>query len=293
MNLQLEQAIESVKTELTVREDGIGYSSIRGAARLSGIDESTLREVFQGAGKKPHKLAQMLTEKGFNLRGFFEGVQDLALQVILKYYAYKAGARCTELAELCLDAFAAMGIRVWLQNITGWKSDIEIRSKALTIADEAVTMLKDIQVSHPATYQMVIQALEIPQKSDSSLELANTSSLVVNRLGLAFNKQLKAFELLQDSTSPEAFISLKQQYQELAEQHAELLKLKTPNVDVGQGGATYKQLAELQIKIQRLETINDLKDARIVFLEAHIDSLEWSIEFITNLKKSLPSLDNN
>jgi hypothetical protein len=240
--LTLEQAIESVKSELTVKSDGVGYCSIRGAARLSGVDESSLREAFNhtlvacdsnlsdilsGAGKNLHKLTQTLIDRGFDVRGFSEkGIQDLALQQILKYYAYKAGARCTEIAELCLDAFSAMGIRTWIQNIAGWKSEVEVRSKALEKADSAIATLKEVQKLHPVTYQMAIQSLGCPP-NNNALELADTSSLVANRLGLAFNKQIKAFEKLSDATSPEAFDSLKEAYYKLAEQHAELLKLKT------------------------------------------------------------------
>jgi phage anti-repressor protein len=53
------------------------------------------------------------------------------------------------------------------------------------------------------------------------------ASLVANRLGLAFNKQIKAFEAIQDATSPEAFDELKKAYYQLAVEHSELLKVKT------------------------------------------------------------------
>jgi phage anti-repressor protein len=53
------------------------------------------------------------------------------------------------------------------------------------------------------------------------------ASLVANRLGLAFNKQIKAFEAIQDATSPEAFNDLRKAYYQLAEQFSELLLVKT------------------------------------------------------------------
>lgn len=224
--ITLEQAIESVKSEITIKDDGIGYCSIRGAARLANVDQSGLSKSLKlSEDFFASKLAENLIRQGFKGEDFSEkGIPDLALGIILTYYGYQAGARCTELAQQCCLAFITMGIRTWIQKIAGWKSEVEVRSDALKKADSAISVLKEVQTMHPVTYQMALQSLEINQ---NALELADTSSLVANRLGLAFNKQLKAFEAIQDATSPEAFDSLREAYYKLAEQHAELLKLKT------------------------------------------------------------------
>lgn len=106
----------NIADEITIREsDGVAVVSTRGAARLVGRDESTLREHFKGAGNKPSKMAEMLLDRGFEGAGVNqfsdEGIPDEALGVILKYYAYKAGRWCTQQAEYACDQFMDIGIR--------------------------------------------------------------------------------------------------------------------------------------------------------------------------------------
>jgi phage anti-repressor protein len=83
------------------------------------------------------------------------------------------------------------------------------------------------------------------------------ASLVANRLGLAFNKQIKAFEAIQDATSPEAFDELKKAYYQLAVEHSELLKVKTapPKVEyVDKIHTQYIDNPQQVIEIGKLKT---------------------------------------
>ena len=120
---ELQQPVK-IADEITIREDGVAIVGIRGAARLAGIHESTLREHFSGAGKGDKKLAQMLADKGFSGAGewakeFTQGIPDQALGVILKYYAYEAGARCTEEAKQTLSFMDDLNVRVWCYSMKG------------------------------------------------------------------------------------------------------------------------------------------------------------------------------
>ena len=57
--------VEQIKNEITVDPEGKGKASIRAVARLMDVDEKSLRAAFQSAEQNPSKLAEMLTEYGF------------------------------------------------------------------------------------------------------------------------------------------------------------------------------------------------------------------------------------
>lgn len=107
---------EEIKAEFTINSDGSTVTSIRGAARLAGVNEKALRYQFSTAEKSAPKLAQKLMEHGFDPAEFStNGISEVALSVILEFYSFDAKARCTEQARLIYRAFAAVGIRAWLQ----------------------------------------------------------------------------------------------------------------------------------------------------------------------------------
>jgi hypothetical protein len=86
--------------ECSILPGGVTTTSTRGLARLIDVDESTLREHWKSAGFSPSKIAQTLIQYGFNPAGFFEsGIPDGAVTLVIEYYAYDAGKRCTEKAK--------------------------------------------------------------------------------------------------------------------------------------------------------------------------------------------------
>ena len=110
---------EEIKAEFTVNADGSTTTTIRGAARLAGVSPSSLSE---GVRKMDSKLTQSLISKGIEPDRFLSnGINEVALANILEYYAFEAGARCSEQARLVYRAFASIGIRVWLQEHLDYK----------------------------------------------------------------------------------------------------------------------------------------------------------------------------
>ncbi|MEA5537058.1 hypothetical protein [Crocosphaera sp. XPORK-15E] len=104
---------DEILSEFTVNPDGSTTTSIRGAARLAGVTPSSLSE---GVRKIDSKLTQSLINNGIDpVRFSTQGINEIALASILEYYAWEAGARCTEQARLIYRAFASVGIRAWLQ----------------------------------------------------------------------------------------------------------------------------------------------------------------------------------
>ena len=104
-----------IKAEFTLNNDGSSTTTIRGAARVAGVDHSVLSRHFSGGDFSSSKLSQKLIASGFKPGDFFQGITEIALAIILEYYAFDAGARCTEQARLVYKAFASVGIRAWLQ----------------------------------------------------------------------------------------------------------------------------------------------------------------------------------
>jgi hypothetical protein len=120
--------IKQIQQEYRIADDGSVTVSIRGAARLCGVTEQALSKQFstgsEGDNLKISKLVEMLMQYGFegdNLKQFASfGIPDTALAIVIQYYAMFAGRYCTEQAKLALAAFAAIGIRTWIQTEAGW-----------------------------------------------------------------------------------------------------------------------------------------------------------------------------
>ena len=131
-------ALETIKSELRVDSNGIGYCSIRGAARLAGVTYQTLS---RGVSVSSYKLRQKLTAQGFEVAAFAtNGIPDTALAVVLEYYAFDAGVYVTEQSKLMYKALAAVGIRELIQRTVGWEAKPAI---ALPSYAEALRQLAD------------------------------------------------------------------------------------------------------------------------------------------------------
>jgi hypothetical protein len=126
----LEYITHQLRTEIKISEDGKGICSIRGAARLAEISPGGLIDNLKtGVQLEPSKLATFLIEQGFEgvqLKDFSEtGIPDMAVGAILEYYAFEAGRYCNEQSKLVYRAFARIGVRAWMQDITGYQKPTE------------------------------------------------------------------------------------------------------------------------------------------------------------------------
>jgi hypothetical protein len=181
MNLELVK--EQIKSEIKVDETGKGTASIRATARLCDVSHTTLNKAFDGGNLNPGKLAGMLIQQGFNPETFLEsGVPDLAVAVVVKYYAYSeySGARCTEQARLVDLAFSGVGARSWMREIAGWQppsisipqsstNPILLASLEARQAYDALAAI-DKGLAHMATLaimQPVVGTLPLPQQEQA------------------------------------------------------------------------------------------------------------------------------
>jgi hypothetical protein len=128
---------EQIRSELKVNDQGVGYCSIRGAARLAGINESSIRRGTNIAAEPLPGLAQSLILQGFEAAALenvsLTGVPDFLLAGILEYYAFDAGNHCTDSAKVAYKAFASTGIRAVIQDICGYKKEMEKPKSAIEL----------------------------------------------------------------------------------------------------------------------------------------------------------------
>ncbi|HLP92221.1 MAG TPA: hypothetical protein VK184_26975, partial [Nostocaceae cyanobacterium] len=120
----LATVVDQIRNEIQIDEFGVGKATMRATARLIDVSDVAILKALSGANLNPSKMAQSLIEQGFdaaNLESWkTEGIPDIAIAIIAHYYAYEAGRYCTEQAKLVCKAFTAVGIRAWMQDITGW-----------------------------------------------------------------------------------------------------------------------------------------------------------------------------
>jgi phage anti-repressor protein len=145
-------------------------------------------------------------------------------------------------------------------------------------AHTAIATLKEIEGSHPVTYQMAIQALSIPIDPRTQLHIDNAldSSLIINRLGLAFNKDLKAIDILKDSYSPDAVNKLKEAYDKLALDFANLLSSKASErtAQFRDTPETLTELAKAQGEAKHYRYLNQLLELKVTTLERQLKTCE-------------------
>lgn len=127
----LEQLLADIQQEFEIDEDGKGYATIRGAARLANVQHSNLIDARPSHKGLLTKLYEWSAEANYSLpiclkpfAGFDYRVvgrlPDLLVAGIVTYYAYESKAS-NEHAKKVVAAFSAIGFRSWLQQELGWQ----------------------------------------------------------------------------------------------------------------------------------------------------------------------------
>lgn len=136
LNAQMVEVLSGIRSEIKVDAEGKGSITKYGLATILGISHSILNR-----DRIPKKLAENITAKGFDDRDreFKNGIPDIAVQCIVRYYAYQA-QRTSEMAEVLSEAFETIGIRAWFQDVTGFtKPKPTTQMEQMEIAIKAMT----------------------------------------------------------------------------------------------------------------------------------------------------------
>ena len=122
--IEIAEIIEQIREEIQVDENGQAKATVRATARLAGVDHTAIINHLQSGELKPTKLAQIIIMQGFETGELQEWrtarIPDVAIAIILEYYAYDAGRYCTKQARLVCRSFNTIGIRAWIQDKLGW-----------------------------------------------------------------------------------------------------------------------------------------------------------------------------
>lgn len=121
LNSQMDEFFNGFRSEISISTDGKGSITKNGLCVLLGISRSSF-----SAPKLSAKLVQKLTVLGFECAPFFPSghIPDLAVACIVKYYAYSANTESANAVALD-EAFSAIGIRAWFQDVTGYSQPIQ------------------------------------------------------------------------------------------------------------------------------------------------------------------------
>lgn len=142
--MTIQEIINNVRNEIKVTTDGKGSITRHGLCMLLGISRNRLYDL-----QKRQKLAETLADAGFNssLLGFENGIPDLAVACIVEYYAFDA-QKTSETAKKLYRSFAAVGVRAWFQDVTGFtqpSNTVTVPREQLQLAHKSLGDLLAIQ----------------------------------------------------------------------------------------------------------------------------------------------------
>ncbi|AGF53629.1 unknown protein (plasmid) [Synechocystis sp. PCC 6803] len=130
----------------TVQATGESGMSQSGLARLCGVDEKSIRVVLKSVRSsscsnflKPLQNIELTVRNSYHEFKNVTILRDTVCAHILEWYAFES-QRPNETARQAFRKFASMGIRTWIQGITGWEQGTE----ALTLEPEAKKTTADL-----------------------------------------------------------------------------------------------------------------------------------------------------
>ena len=118
---QVEDGVEFYTVEAT----GESGMSVRGLAKLCGVEHSTISRLISNLVRDtaPKRLKALVGNDLNLVREFSKNggkvtvIRSEACSLIIKHYAFEG----SEIAEYSLERFTTSGINTWIQDITGWQ----------------------------------------------------------------------------------------------------------------------------------------------------------------------------
>lgn len=187
LNSQMTEVLTGIRSEIKVDSEGKGSITRYGLCQLLGIRADNL--IVERMSKK---LAEMLTELGFGVveREFKNGIPDVAVACIIKYYALYA-QRTSNNAKILLDAFSAIGIRSWFQDLVGYEkpkpqTELERAKQAYEYMGKMIAVM-EYAADKPG--QERINNFAVSPENDKALPGFLTVEDVLGRYNREFNNE--------------------------------------------------------------------------------------------------------
>ena len=144
---------EQIKKELTISENGIGFVSKRGLARLCGMSEHAIRYQFKVRQNELPEIGQSLTV--YDSEGA-QKIRDIVAWQILLYYAAKGKPEAMKSVEF----IGGLGMRLWIRHELGWVEPKPLPKKETPNAVEYLEACKTLEeVSNPMLRSLLEQRL--------------------------------------------------------------------------------------------------------------------------------------
>ena len=164
--IEIVEIIEQIKHEIEVDANGQAKASVRATARLAGVDDESIRKALKSsADLAPSKLAKELMLQGFKAADLSQwrtdGIPDVAIAIILEYYAYEAGRYCTKQARLVCRSFNTIGIRAWIQDKLSWTKPVTDNKTGMTEIQLLAALAKHLAEQEQHLLQQQQQQTEI------------------------------------------------------------------------------------------------------------------------------------
>ena len=168
--------------ELFINENGECFASIRGMARMVGVNEKTIRR-FLGAAQIDVKTAKVPTNKGIQGADLLD--EDAMLEAIIKYKP-----------ELFKE-FAKLGLRFYLHKVVGFKVQEEQPKINIYAHRVAIASKWDIPKGHWCVFHEISL---LANKVGLEYPVAEYD-LIDGSVGQAWNKYRKCFDWCQETTT--------------------------------------------------------------------------------------------
>lgn len=173
---------DQYRSEFRISDDGVAYASIRGAARLAGVEPSSVLRHIQGVALSESSLSKTLAEHGFEGGAFCgSGIPDKAVMLILEYYAFDAGRYRTEQAQRWFRLFASVGARVFIQQALGWhepQQEFPQVVEAIARLEQRIAALEGYTDGQPALEAWTDPVVEDELEPEPSPELQDSLDLL-------------------------------------------------------------------------------------------------------------------
>jgi hypothetical protein len=163
--IEISEIIKQISQEIEIDSNGHGKASVRATARLAGVDHTAIINHLQSGELKPTKLAETIIMQGFETGELREwrtnGIPDVAIAIILEYYAKDAGRYCTLQARLVCRSFNTIGIRAWIQDKLGWTKPVTDNKTGMTEIQLLAAIAKNLAEQEQHLLQQQQQQTEI------------------------------------------------------------------------------------------------------------------------------------
>ena len=120
----------------TVQTTGESGMSQSGLARMCGVTQKAVDNLLERLGTsscpdflKPLQSKELTLSTSYHEYHNVNIIKDSVCAVILEWYAFES-QRPTEKARQAFRQFAAVGIRTWIQSLTGWQNSTSIPETA-------------------------------------------------------------------------------------------------------------------------------------------------------------------